>query len=468
MNRKANLAKNTAIISLGTLLPKLTAFITLPILTACLTKTEYGTYDLINTLVSLILPIATLRIEQGAFRFLLDCREDKKLATEVVSTMVLFVIPIALVVMSIFYVVTPGIEPAIRFMICIYFTLDSVFQVVQQIIRGFSKNTLYSVSAIINAIVNMSLIVVIVKYQNLGLFGVLVSLSVALVFAIIILVIFGSILSYVSFRAFSVTRLKALLSYSWPMVPNSLSLWVMNLSDRLLITTFLGVEANAVYAVANKIPQLLNSMQGSFVYAWQENASIASKDQDVNEYYSTVFDDIYCLLAGLMAGLIIIMPILFRIFIRGDYQNAYYQMPVLLMAMFCSCVSSFLGGIYVAHKKTTSVGVTTIIAAIINFVVNILFVRKIGIWAGSISTLVSYAFLMLYRMKDVKKFQPIVYKKRKCLVVILILILMSILECANSVFVFVLNTCIGIPFALLINGKIVKTVCNQIIGRKLK
>ena len=56
MSKKGNLAKSTLILSIGTFLPKLAGFITLPILTGCLTKKEYGTYDLITILVSLYLP----------------------------------------------------------------------------------------------------------------------------------------------------------------------------------------------------------------------------------------------------------------------------------------------------------------------------------------------------------------------------------------------------------------------------
>ena len=50
MSRGTQLAKNTIIISFGTLLPKVLATVSLPIVTAGLTKTEYGTYDLINIL----------------------------------------------------------------------------------------------------------------------------------------------------------------------------------------------------------------------------------------------------------------------------------------------------------------------------------------------------------------------------------------------------------------------------------
>ena len=67
---KSNFYKNTLILSLGTFLPKFAAFITLPILTGQLTKVEYGTYDLVTVMVSLLLPAATLQIQAAAFRLL--------------------------------------------------------------------------------------------------------------------------------------------------------------------------------------------------------------------------------------------------------------------------------------------------------------------------------------------------------------------------------------------------------------
>lgn len=69
MSREGKLAKNTLILGVGTFLPKFASFITLPILTGCLTKSEYGIYDLITVLVSLLLPVATLQIQAAAFSF---------------------------------------------------------------------------------------------------------------------------------------------------------------------------------------------------------------------------------------------------------------------------------------------------------------------------------------------------------------------------------------------------------------
>ena len=91
MSRQKNLIKNTAIISLGTFFPRFITILITPILTARLTRAEYGTYDLIITIVSLLLPAVTLQISSAAFRFLLDHRTDLKKTKEIVSTILIFV-----------------------------------------------------------------------------------------------------------------------------------------------------------------------------------------------------------------------------------------------------------------------------------------------------------------------------------------------------------------------------------------
>ena len=75
MSKGKDLAKNTAIVSIGKICTQLITFFLLPVYTAVLSNEEYGVVDLLNTLTSLLLPIATLQIEQGIFRYLLDCRK---------------------------------------------------------------------------------------------------------------------------------------------------------------------------------------------------------------------------------------------------------------------------------------------------------------------------------------------------------------------------------------------------------
>ena len=149
MSREKELVKNTFILSIGRLMPKVFAFITLPILTAYLTKKEYGTYDLIATLVMLAIPVATLQIQTAAFRFLIDCRGDKEKSSEIVSNIFAVTIPVSLIVSIIVQFFFREWSMAIRIMIAVYFFLDTIHLTVAQVARGIGNNKAYSVSAII-------------------------------------------------------------------------------------------------------------------------------------------------------------------------------------------------------------------------------------------------------------------------------------------------------------------------------
>ncbi|WP_192983302.1 lipopolysaccharide biosynthesis protein [Marinilactibacillus psychrotolerans] len=466
-HREKSLVKNTLIISLGTFLPRLTSIITLPILTAFLTNAEYGTLDLINTLVSLLLPVATLQIQLAAFRFLIDHRNKHEKSSKIITNIVVFIAATSLITLTILFFSLHLLSIKIRVLICLYFFIDIFYITLQQIARGLSKNRLYSESAIVQSLINLFMLILTVYYFDSGLLGAILSLFSATLLATIFLITRGQIISFINFKLISKTTIKKMISYSWPMVPNSLSLWVVNLSDRLIITGFLGIEANAIYAVSNKIPSLFSIVQTAFVFAWQESASIASKDEDSAAYYTSMFDNVYCVLIGLMSLLIAVTPILFSLLIQGEYEASYYQMPILFLGMLFSSLSSFMGGIYIAYLKTKSVGVTTIGAALLNLTINILLVNHIGIYAASISTLVSYLGLLIFRMIDLRKILKINYNWTKVSFLLGILIFMSILSYQKINILNLVNAVIAIVLTVSINLKTLIGIKNLLM-KKLK
>ena len=67
-------------------------------------------------------------------------------------------------------------------------------------------------------------------------------------------------------------------------------------------------------------------------------------------------------------------------------------------------MSGYFGGIFSAYKDTNIMGTTTIIAAVVNLVVNILLIKFIGIYAAAISTLISCMVVYYYRKIKVSKY----------------------------------------------------------------
>ena len=85
MNKKKQLAKNTLITLINEIkykkngyLDKLISYFLLPLYTAYLATSEYGLVDLVQTYITLLVPIVTLELEMSVFRYLIDVRGKEK------------------------------------------------------------------------------------------------------------------------------------------------------------------------------------------------------------------------------------------------------------------------------------------------------------------------------------------------------------------------------------------------------
>lgn len=139
LSREKNFVKNIIVLAFGTFLPKFASFVTLPIYTAYLTKSEYGTFDLISIFCSLLLPVATLQIQSAAFRFLLEVKNDERKKKSIITTLYCFVIPVSLAVLIAVFLVLK-LPLLLRWLIVLYYLGDILVLVTRQVARGLSMN----------------------------------------------------------------------------------------------------------------------------------------------------------------------------------------------------------------------------------------------------------------------------------------------------------------------------------------
>lgn len=198
--------------------------------------------------------------------------------------------------------------------------------------------------------------------------------------------------------------IKEVCGYSLPLVPNQISGWILSASDRTIIAKFLSVAENGVYSVANKFSNLVGTFYGFFNLAWVETVSVHYNDSDRDEFIGDMMETVSNLFVSICVGIIAIMPFVFPVMVNQQYGNAYYQIPILLIAVIFQILVGLYSAIYIALKKSSTIARTTIAGAIINVLVNLALIRFIGLYAASISTLVSYASTALYRRIDIRKY----------------------------------------------------------------
>ena len=372
MEREKALAKNTLILGLGQLLPKLTTFITLPLLTTYITQEDYGAFELVNSLAMLLLPLITLQIHQATFRFIIQSK-SKIEKSEYITTSLRFILICVAIITPILYIMVGITKLAIidKLNICIFMFSQVFYLLIGQIIRGLEENFKYSIASILYSVINMVILVIFIVIMDMKLSGVLISSSIAYIISTIYMVLSSKMIFYINISLFSKNKLNEMLKFAIPVIPSSISLWVVSLSDRLIITNYMGASANAYYSVANKIPNLYSMAYNIFNLAWVESASKASEDDDKELYYSNLFNYLIKFLTGIMLILIAVSPFIFNIFINKQYDEAFIQVPILFFGAFFNSIVSFYGGIYIAIKKTNQVGISSALGAILNILINL-------------------------------------------------------------------------------------------------
>ena len=111
-------------------------------------------------------------------------------------------------------------------------------------------------------------------------------------------------------------------------------------------------------------------------------------------------------------GLIAVMPFAFPILVDSSYNEAYIYIPILVISIYYTNMSNFFGGIFGAYKDTKIMGTTTIVAAIINIAINLIFIPKFGIYAAVFSTLISNIIIYWYRRQKLKMYIKVTQKKK--------------------------------------------------------
>lgn len=161
------------------------------------------------------------------------------------------------------------------------------------------------------------------------------------------------------------------------------------------------------------------------------------------------------------------MPFVFNILINEKFGEAYYQIPILMIATMFNILVSFLGSIYVAKKLTKEIAKTSIFAAIINLVVNISLVNFIGLYAASISTAVSYFAMFVYRIIDSRKYVKLSVPKKLVFSFIIVTAITVITYYVRNTALSVITLIMVVIYALLINKNSMQYIVKA-VNKKMK
>lgn len=470
MSREKQLVKNTIIIVFGKICTQCVSFFLLPIYTTLLSTSDFGIVDLLNTYISLLVPIICLKLDNGTFRFLIDSRNEENKKSTILST-AFFSILINSIIFILIMLLLNNVIKFEYFYFLIFNVVISMFSsFLLESSRGLGDNVTYSEGSFIIASGSILFNVIFVVFVRLGAQGMLISFLLANLIGAIFVFFKLKYYAIIKLKSFKLDFLKELYFYSIPLIPNSISWWIINSSNRTIISYFLGVSANGIYSAANKFSGLYITIYSMLNMTFTESVVMHIKDNDSGEFLSNVINTIIKLFSCICIGIIACMPFVFPIMINEKFGEAYYHIPILMTSSLVNVGVGMCTAIYVAKKLSKRIATFSIASAFINIIINIILIKYIGLFSASISSLVAYLVTLILMIRDLRKVIRIKIQIQYIVSILLVLLFTTISYYINNlylniatlviacIFSFVLNKSYLINMLQLIKAKLIKKV----------
>ncbi len=399
MNRYQKLFSNTVVLGLGTFGSKLLVFLLMPLYTAYLSTSEYGTAELITVTSNLLIPLACIGVTNAVFRFCAEKECDQRAVFSSCAALLACGLGAFLVLSPLLLLIE--YFSAYVWLIVAYVVMADVQAICAQYVRAIDRTKLFAVQGIFNTGVTILLNLLFLIVFKMGVTGYVLSVVIGNLLTTVLLVIAAKLWRVFSFKSVQKRLMLEMLRFCAPLIPTTVCWLITDLSDRYMVTYFCGSDVNGVYSAAYKIPTVINLLSTIFLQAWQFSAvAESSDDKECARFYSGVFQGFVALIMIGSAGLLLCSGVLTKLLLNSAYHGAWEYMPTLLCACAIEAMVSFLASVYLVRKKSMHSFVSALIGSLANVVLNFWWIPRMGALGAALATLVAYGVVFLFRIID--------------------------------------------------------------------
>lgn len=398
-----------------TILPKvsiISSLLVLPLISPYLTLEDYGIYGVLMSYVGvfqMLIGLGQVVLLQNSFfsyknKYKLIWRRSFAimilagiLSSVLLALLLNFTLAdklgnnlfIVIVLMSIYLILTPLDSIVIN-----YFTLQEnpiPYAIVMGVIGFIATFITYST----------------IKYLTMGYMGWVIALSITVILTNIFFFrkIYFIERIYPEFR-FNKRFFYKSLKIGLPLTPHQLSLYILSVSDRLLLEFYkVPIKQIGFYSQGYTIGGMGNIVVNGVFQAFSKKIHEGMRSDDINQI--NFIRKIVIFLPVFISSIFFIgsfwsQEIFRMLFNNKELQNSYPVTIVVLSSyMFLSLYSIFSYPLSI-QNRTFSISKITMIAAVVNIVGNLIFIPKFGIWASLGVTYFSYLIFGFAGLLDKK------------------------------------------------------------------
>lgn len=379
------------------------SFITTPIFTRLLSTTEYGQYNIFISWLSILTVIVSLNLYSGVYsRGVVKFESDRKVFSSSLQGLTLTLVGMWTVIYLLFHDFWNHIFKLTTIQMLLMFLMiweTAVFSFWSMEQRVDSKY---------KGLVFITLLTSIAS----PLLGILmVSISDDKITARIFGLALVQILAYTGFffvqmlrgrKFLSVAYWKHALAFNIPLIPHYLSMSVLNGADRIMIAKLVNESSAGIYSLAYSLSQIVTIFNVALLQTIEPWLYKKIRDKKIEEIAKVAYPS-FILIALVNFALISIAPEAVAIFAPEEYYDAIWVIPPVAMSVFFMFSYTFFAVFEFYYEKTKLIAIATAVGAVLNIILNYIFIPIFGYYAAGYTTLICYMIYAAFHFIFMKK-----------------------------------------------------------------
>lgn len=400
------LAKNTLLFTISSFGSKLLVFFLVPLYTNVLSTSEYGIADLITTTGTLLGYVFTIDIASSVLRFAIDQKENQhQYLSYGIRVLLSGSAVFAMIVAGMHFFKTIAWNDYCYFFLFFEYFVLALNSILNNYLRAIDKVKEVAVSGIITTLVTILLNIALLLFFKWGLLGYLIAVTTgSFVSSLYCLFVIHKPIKLLLFDCCAKEKRLEMLRYSFPLIFNGIAWWMNNSLDKYFVTWMCGTSENGILSVAYKIPTILTVFYTVFSQAWNLSAIKEFDKDDKDGFFAKTYSMFNAGSVIICSGLILFNIPMAKILFAKDFFVAWQYSSILLFATLFSSLSGILGSVFSAVKQSKMFAVSTVIAAIVNCILNGLLIYLFGTIGAAIATVISFICVWAIRLIYTKKY----------------------------------------------------------------
>jgi O-antigen/teichoic acid export membrane protein len=432
-NRLSQLTRLMAGYSIASFIGPIFTIVLTPLYTRVLQPGDYAQLDVLTTLAGLAGSLASLGLGSAVAVYFYDGDQAERgniittaaavglaWSTLVALMLVVGAMPLAGLLLG-------GLQhTGLILLAALAVPLGAVGLVLQTGLRLTMQVGHANILALVNLLLTVVLNIVLVLWLRQAVWGIQTTLLLA--------ALWTAVGGWWLLRSTAWGRVK--LSLAQPLIraglgalPGVLALWALGYIDRLILPLYgVPAEERGLYAIAAKLSSMLAIVIIPFQVAWVPLALSMRDDPQANRTYARVLTLFAAGSLGLALGIAFFAREILYVFTTEAYLGAAPYVALLAYWPVANGITICLGIGAALHKRTEVTGISLLIGAFVNMLLNIVLIPSFGIWGAAGATLFGHALVPLLVYFWSQRIHPISYQPWRVLAILVLQVVLLLVS----------------------------------------